>query len=193
LPIGSCKEAVREHGAQAASAVILDARTGEVLALVNQPAFNPNGDRDAIGDRRRNRAVVDVFEPGSTMKPFTVALALEQGTATPDRLIDTRPGTLQVGRHQVRDIHNLGVADVRTVIRKSSNVGVAVLALELAPERMWGFFRDLGFGASPGSGFVGEREAICRTSPPGPRSPRPPSPSVTAWRYRRCNWPAPTR
>jgi len=152
------KNAVREHGAQAASAVILDARTGEVLALVNQPAFNPNGERAAMKEGLRNRAVVDQFEPGSTMKPFPVALALELGTATPNRMIDTRPGSMQVGRHQVRDIHNYGVIDVSTVIRKSSNVGVAELALELSPERMWRFYADLGFGTKPGTGFVGERE-----------------------------------
>jgi len=152
------KDAVAEHHAKAGSAVILDTRTGEVLALVNAPAFNPNGERDDLGELLRNRAVVDQFEPGSTMKPFAVALALEMGTATPGRMIDTRPGTLKVGRHQVRDIHNYGVIDVSTVIRKSSNVGVTTLALELPPERMWRFYHDLGFGAAPGTGFIGERE-----------------------------------
>jgi len=152
------KSAVLQHKAKSGSAVILDVLTGEVLAMVNQPAYNPNGSKDGRQGRFRNRAVTDVFEPGSTMKPFTVAAALETGRYHPDTKIDTTPGYLQVGRNRVRDHHNLGVIDVTTVIRKSSNVGATKIALDLSGEQLWTLYSELGFGDTTGVGFPGEAE-----------------------------------
>ena len=150
------KATVQEHQARSGSLVLLDARTGEVLAMVNQPAGNPNNRADFSGSRYRNRAVTDPFEPGSTVKPFTVAAALEEGTYTPETPVETGPGWLRVGRNTVRDVHNYGSLDVSGVIKKSSNVGVAKIALSLPPERLWGVFSRVGFGKTTGSGFPGE-------------------------------------
>lgn len=150
------KAAVLRNKARSGSAVILDVRTGEVLALVNQPSYNPNGNRDGDGGRRRNRALTDVLEPGSTMKPFTVSAALEAGRLRPDQLIDTSPGFFRVGRQMVRDHHNLGAIDVATVLRKSSNVGASKIALELTPEELWTFYSNLGFGNLTDSTYPGE-------------------------------------
>ncbi|OOZ37285.1 peptidoglycan D,D-transpeptidase FtsI family protein [Solemya velesiana gill symbiont] len=150
------KGAVKHHKAKSGSAVILDARTGEVLAMVNQPSYNPNGSKDARGGRFRNRALTDVFEPGSTMKPFTVAAALESGRYRPSTAIDTTPGFYKVGRHQIKDIRNYGKIDVSTVIRKSSNVGASKLALDLPREELWSYFFKMGFGDPTNTGFPGE-------------------------------------
>ena len=151
-------EGVRAHRARAGSAVVLDVRTGEVLAIANLPSFNPNDRGDRSSRRFRNRAVTDLLEPGSTIKPFTVAAALQAGIVRPDTLLDTRPGFLKVGRHTVRDIRNYGVIDVRKVIKKSSNVGAGKLGLELQPAHLWRMFHGAGFGSPTGSGFPGERE-----------------------------------
>ena len=150
------KAAVQQHKAHSGSAVILDVRTGEVLAMVNQPAYNPNGSRSGRGGALRNRALTDVFEPGSTMKPFTIAAALELGRLTPRSPIDTSPGTLRVGRALVKDIRNYGVLDVAGVIQKSSNVGASKIALDLPQEALWGAFSNLGFGQVSAVGFPGE-------------------------------------
>ncbi len=150
------KAAVRRHNAISGSVVMLDARSGEVLAMVNQPGYNPNRNRSNKGGRLRNRAQTDVFEPGSTMKPFTVAAALDLGKIKPHASIDTSPGYFKVGAARVRDHHNLGVVDVATVLRKSSNVGAAKIALSLDKEDFWGVMDALGFGNSTGSGFPGE-------------------------------------
>jgi cell division protein FtsI (penicillin-binding protein 3) len=150
------KAAVRQHKARSGSAVILDVRTGEVLAMVNQPSYNPNGSRSGQGGRLRNRALTDVFEPGSTMKPFTVAAALDQGQLKADSAIDTTPGTLRVGRNLVKDNRNYGLIDVATVLRKSSNVGASKIALDLPGEVLWQSFSDLGFGQASAIGFPGE-------------------------------------
>ncbi|MDH3715696.1 MAG: penicillin-binding transpeptidase domain-containing protein [Gammaproteobacteria bacterium] len=150
------KAAVQRHGALSGSVIVLDVHSGEVLAMVNQPGFNPN---DRGGFRKaalRNRAVTDVFEPGSTMKTFTVAAALEQGRVTPLTSIDTAPGRLRVGQHTVRDRHNLGVLSVSDILRKSSNVGASRLALAVTPEALWSIFSRAGFGQSSGSAFPGE-------------------------------------
>jgi cell division protein FtsI (penicillin-binding protein 3) len=156
------KAAVRKHKAQAGSLVMLDARTGEVLAMVNQPAYNPNSRHRASGAEYRNRAVTDLFEPGSTIKPFTVACALESGRYRPDTLVDTRPGTFRVAGKTIRDVHPQGLIDVATVIKKSSNVGVSRIALSLPPERLWGMLVRVGFGEMTGSGFPGERPGMLR-------------------------------
>ncbi|MBL3598314.1 MAG: penicillin-binding protein 2 [gamma proteobacterium endosymbiont of Lamellibrachia anaximandri] len=150
------KKAVMSHRAVSGSAVILDARSGEVLAMVNRPAYNPNGSRSNRRGSFRNRAVTDVFEPGSTVKPFVVAAALEQGRFKPDTPIDVRPGLLRVGRHLVKDSHNYGRIDVATVLRKSSNVGASKIALALKPEILWKLYSQFGFGSSAESMFPGE-------------------------------------
>ena len=147
---------VREHRAQAGSAVVLDVRSGEVLAMVNQPSYNPNNRADRAGERMRNRAVTDVFEPGSTVKPFTVAAALESGRFGVGTTIDTHPGRFRIGRHTVRDVRDYGVIDLATLLRKSSNVAASRIALDLEPGQLWETFRRAGFGAAPASGFPGE-------------------------------------
>ena len=153
-------QGVQRHRARAGSAVILDVRTGEVLAVVNLPSFNPNDRGDRSSWRFRNRAVTDLLEPGSTIKPFTVAAALGAGIVRPDTVLDTQPGFLRVGRHTVWDVRNYGVIDVRKVIKKSSNVGAGKLALELRPADLWQMFHQAGFGTSTGSGFPGEEEGM---------------------------------
>jgi len=150
------KAAVKHHRALSGSAVILDVKTGEVLAMVNQPSYNPNGSKRGQRGRFRNRAVTDVFEPGSTMKPFTIALALESGRYRPDTIIDTSPGLLRVGRNKVRDHDDLGRIDVATVVRKSSNVGSGKIALDLPAVSLWKGFSRLGFGEPTSTGFPGE-------------------------------------
>jgi cell division protein FtsI (penicillin-binding protein 3) len=150
------KAAVKKHKARAGSAVILDVKTGEILAMVNRPSYNPNGSRSSRGGGGRNRALTDVFEPGSAIKPFTVAAALELGRYRPDTRIDTAPGHLKVGRQLVRDSRNYGVIDVSTVIRKSSNVGASRMALDLSAEELWALFARFGFGQGTESGFPGE-------------------------------------
>ena len=150
------KAAVTKHRARSGSAVILDARNGEILAMVNRPSYNPNGVRDNRNGRLRNRALTDVFEPGSTVKPFTVAAAIEQGKFRPDTPIDVNPGQMRVGRYLVRDTHNYGMIDVATVLSKSSNVGASKIALSMEPETLWSFYAALGFGVPTESHFPGE-------------------------------------
>ncbi len=140
------KAAVFEHGARAGSAVVLDARSGEVLALVNEPDFNPNNRAGLRSGLFRNRAVTDLFEPGSTIKPFTIAAALESGKYSPGTVIDTTPGVLRVGDRTFRDVHNYGVLTVAGVIGKSSNVGMSKIALALNKKSMWEMLRQAGFG-----------------------------------------------
>lgn len=150
------KAAVLAHKAEAGSMVVINPNTGEVLALVNQPSFNPNNRGQLKGDNYRNRAVTDVFEPGSTIKPITIAAALESGNYRPDTPIDTAPGTFKVGRHTVTDVRNFGGLDVAGVIAKSSNVGASKIALSLEPEFMWRAFNGVGFGTDSGIGLPGE-------------------------------------
>jgi cell division protein FtsI (penicillin-binding protein 3) len=154
------KAAVQRHGALAGTAIVLDVQTGEVLAMVNQPAFNPNNRDELRGASFRNRAVTDVFEPGSTVKPFTVAAALESGKYHPATLIDTAPGYMPVGRALVRDPHNYGRIDVTTVLQKSSNIGVSKMALDLPPEQLWNAFARAGFGRKTSEQFPGESGGV---------------------------------
>ncbi len=148
--------AVTEYNAASGSAVAINIKTGEVLAIVNQPSYNPNNrGRDDVPNFR-NRALTDVFEPGSTMKPFTVAAALESGKWKPHSKIDTSPGFLRVGRKSIRDMNNYGVIDLGKIIAKSSNVGASKLALSMEPEALSQFFRTLGLGQATGVGFPGE-------------------------------------
>jgi len=150
------KAAVQQHRARSGSVVVLDVATGEVVAMVNQPSYNPNNREGKRSDLLRNRAVTDLFEPGSTVKPFTVAAALETGRYHPGSYIDTAPGYFKIGRHLVRDKHNYGYIDVTTVIEKSSNVGVSKIALALDPAHMWKMLSGVGFGQPTGGGFPGE-------------------------------------
>ncbi|GIX21698.1 MAG: penicillin-binding protein [Gammaproteobacteria bacterium] len=154
------KAAVQAHGATAGSLVLLDVHTGEVLAMVNQPAFNPNNRDTLVGGRYRNRAVTDVFEPGSTMKPFTVAVALEAGVLDPRRRLPTAPGRLRIGAHVIHDERNYGALTAEEVIRHSSNVGAARIALALEPAVLWQGYRRFGLGQSTGSGFPGESAGV---------------------------------
>lgn len=150
------KAAVQMNRAKSGSAVVLDVNTGEVLAMVNQPAFNPNNRDSLRSDHYRNRAVTDLYEPGSTVKPFTVAVALESGQYEPTTLLDTTPGTLRVGPNTIRDVHDYGLIDVTTLIAKSSNVGTGKLALALPPEQVWRKFSAMGLGAASGGNLPGE-------------------------------------
>ena len=154
------KKAVTARKAVAGHMVILDARTGEILALANQPSFNPNNRGDYKGDHFRNRAVTDLFEPGSTLKPFTIAAGLESGLYTPTTIIETGPGRFKVGRHVVRDIHNYGTLDVTGVIEKSSNVGSTKIALSLEAEQFWRMLNGVGFGQITGIDIPGETRGV---------------------------------
>lgn len=150
------KKTVLQHAASSGSATVLDARSGEVLAIVNQPAANPNDRAQLSATTQRNRAIVDLFEPGSTMKPFTVAAALEAGLYRVDTPIDTAPGFLRVGGNVVRDVRDFGQLDVAGVIRKSSNVGISKIALSLPEGALWSLYTRLGVGAPSGVEFPGE-------------------------------------
>jgi cell division protein FtsI (penicillin-binding protein 3) len=154
------KAAVQANHARSGSVVVIDIPTGEVLAMVNQPAFNPNDREQYAASRYRNRATNDFFEPGSSIKPFIVAAGMETGRYHPDTLIETGPGMMRVGIKTVKDKHNLGTIDVTTVLAKSSNVGVAKIALSLQPQQMWTALDEFGFGRVTGSGFPGESAGI---------------------------------
>lgn len=156
--------AIEQHGAKAGTAVALDVETGEVLAMVNQPSFNPNNRTRLKPEELRNRAVTDMFEPGSTMKPFTVAVALESGKYSTRSLFNTNPGSYRVYNKLITDHHNYGVIDLGTIITKSSNVGTTQIALSLPPETLPTFFGRFGFGKTTGSGFPGESAG--RLQPP---------------------------
>ena len=156
LAFRELKAAVEVNKAKAGGLVILDARSGELLALANWPTYNPNNRLRTARDRMRNRALTDVFEPGSTLKPFTIAAALDAGKVRPDTQIQTSPGTLTIGSATIHDAHREGVLTVEQVIQKSSNVGAAKIALSLAPETMWRMLSESGFGTPPKTGFPGE-------------------------------------
>lgn len=147
--------AVDEHKAKAGAIVVLDAKSGEVLAMANQPVYNPNNPVK-IGGKSRNRAIVDIFEPGSTLKPFTAAAALEAGTFKAETKIETAPGFLRIGRATIHDAHPQGLITVSEVIQKSSNVGAAKMALSLQPQYLWSTFNQMGFGSPVNIGFPGE-------------------------------------
>lgn len=149
------KEAIAQHKAKAGSVVVLDAGTGEVLALANYPSYNPNRRRNLTGEQLRNRALTDSFEPGSTMKPFIAALALERGLVRTSTLIQTAPGRLTIGGSTISDAHGYGMLTVAEVIQKSSNVGTVKLAMQLEPREMWETYTQLGFGQKPQLPFPG--------------------------------------
>jgi len=154
------KRALMQHRARSGSLVVLDVVTGEVLAIVNQPAFNPNDREQLAAGRYRNRAVTDIFEPGSSIKPFVVAAALASGRFHERSVIDTAPGFVKVGIKVIEDKHNLGAIDLATVLAKSSNVAMAKVALALDPQQTWTTLNDLGFGQVTTSGYPGESAGL---------------------------------
>jgi cell division protein FtsI (penicillin-binding protein 3) len=156
LAFRELKSAVTAHRARAGGIVVLDVSTGEVLAMVNLPSYNPNNRGKLDPRRTRNRAVTDLFEPGSTLKPFTAAAALQAGTVSPDTVIQTAPGQLAIGNRVIRDAHPQGLLTVAQVIQKSSNIGAAKMALGLKPETLWRLFHQVGFGMPPRTEFPGE-------------------------------------
>jgi cell division protein FtsI (penicillin-binding protein 3) len=149
------REAVHEHKARAGSVVVLDTRTGEVLALANYPSYNPNRRQNLSGEQLRNRALTDSFEPGSTMKPFIAALALDKGLVKPTTPIQTAPGRLTIGGSTISDTKAYGVLTVNEVIQKSSNVGTVKLAMQMSPREMWESYAQAGFGQKPQVPFPG--------------------------------------
>ena len=155
------KSTVLKHGARSGSVVLLDIASGEILAMVNQPSYNPNHpDFDSGG--LRNRALTDVFEPGSMMKPFAIASALESGKFTPTTPVDTTPGWINISGYTIKDHRNYGPIDITGIITKSSNVGVTKVALQLEPEHMWNTYDRFGFGNVTGTGFPGESAGVLR-------------------------------
>jgi cell division protein FtsI (penicillin-binding protein 3) len=162
LAFRELKAAVAQHQAKAGGVVVLDIKTGEVLALVNLPAFNPNNRATLDTRSARNRAITDTFEPGSTLKPFTVAAALEAGVIKPDTVLQTAPGYLTVGDATIHDAHPETLLTIGQVIQKSSNVGAAKLALALSRESLWGMLSGVGFGAASQLGFPGEVSGFLR-------------------------------
>ena len=149
------RDAVATHGAKAGSVVVLDAKSGEVLALANYPSFNPNQRQNLSGGQLRNRALTDIFEPGSTMKPFIAAWALESGRVTPQTPIQTAPGSITITGSTIKDAHPHGVLSVAEVIQKSSNVGTVKMAMQMSPREMWELYAGVGFGQKPQLDFPG--------------------------------------
>jgi len=155
IAYNALKSAVEANRAKAGGIVVIDVRTGEILALANVPSFNPNNRTRLSGAQLRNRVITDLFEPGSTLKPFTIALALESGRVGPRTPVSTAPGTLSIANYTIRDVHPAASLTVSQVLQKSSNVGAAKLALAMPREAMWDLFRREGFGAAPELGFPG--------------------------------------
>ncbi|POR12514.1 MULTISPECIES: peptidoglycan D,D-transpeptidase FtsI family protein [unclassified Diaphorobacter] len=149
------RDTVQAHKAKAGSVVVLDARTGEVLALANYPSYVPDKRQNLTGEQLRNRALTDVFEPGSTIKPITVGLALESGRFKPETSVDTTPGRLTITGSTISDTHNYGLLTVEGVIQKSSNVGTTKIAMQLPAQEMWETFSAVGFGQKPQIAFPG--------------------------------------
>lgn len=149
------KDAVTKFHAKAGGVVVLDVKTGEVLALANYPSYNPNDRRVLTGAQLRNRAMTDTFEPGSTLKPFTVALALDTKRVTPNTLFQTSPGRMTIGTATISDSHAHGMLNVAQIIQKSSNIGTAKMALQMQPQEMWELFTKVGLGQQPRFGFPG--------------------------------------
>jgi cell division protein FtsI (penicillin-binding protein 3) len=149
------RDAVAEHKAKAGSVVVMDAQTGEVLALANYPSYTPGDRRNLSGAQMRNRALTDTFEPGSTMKPLIAGLALETGRVTPDTVIQTDPGRITITGSTITDAHPHGALTVNQVIQKSSNVGITKIAMQRQPREMWDLYTQVGFGQKPQIGFPG--------------------------------------
>ncbi|MFM0720181.1 penicillin-binding protein 2 [Paraburkholderia strydomiana] len=155
LAYGQLKEAIAKHHAEAGSVVVLDARNGEILALANYPSFDPNDRARLTGRQLRNRAVVDTFEPGSTIKPLVVALSIDEGKVRPQSVIDTAPGWYKIGPAVIHDTSNHGVMTVSEAVQKSSNIALAKLALNLPAETIWTKYQQYGLGLRPELTFPG--------------------------------------
>lgn len=153
------RNAITEFGAKAGSLVLLDVKTGEILAMVNQPTYNPNNKRNLEPAAMRNRALIDVFEPGSTMKPLSMSAALETGRWKPEDRVEVAPGTLRIGRYTIRDVSRTegGVLDLTGILIKSSNVGMSKVAFDIGGESIYSMMQRLGIGQDTGLGFPGER------------------------------------
>ena len=149
------RTAVELHKAKGGSAVVLDAQSGEVLAMANYPSYNPSDRHNLTGELLRNRTITDTFEPGSTMKPFVVALALERGVVTPTTTYQTAPGYIDIGRHRISDSHEHGVLNVTQIVEKSSNVGTVKISMDLSAQAMWTTFTQVGIGQKPVVPFPG--------------------------------------
>jgi len=156
LAYRTLKAAIKTHNARSGSIVVLDVKTGEVLAMVNQPTYNPNDRAQFAAERYRNRAITDIFEPGSSLKPLVVAAALESGQYRPSSIIDTAPGFIVVGPKKIEDTRNLGRVSLTTILARSSNVGITKLAMTLQPDQLWDTMTQFGLGELTSSGFPGE-------------------------------------
>ena len=154
------KAAIQTHSAESGSIVVLDIQTGEVLAIVNQPTYNPNDRSQFSAERYRNRAITDIFEPGSSIKPLVVAAALESGEYRPSSVIDTAPGYVVVGPKTIEDSRNLGRISLTTILARSSNVGATKLAMSLQSEQLWNTMTQFGLGSLTASGFPGESAGL---------------------------------
>ena len=151
------RNAVAEFGAKAGSLVLLDVQTGEVLAMVNQPTYNPNNRRNLQPAAMRNRAMIDVFEPGSTVKPFSIAAALGSGRWKPESTVDTAPGSMRIGRYTIRDVSRGGMLNLTEILMKSSNVGISKIAFDIGAEPIYAVMQQVGLGQDTGLSFPGER------------------------------------
>ena len=160
LAYRTLKSAIKTHNARSGSIVVLDVQTGEVLAMVNQPTYNPNDRSQLAAERYRNRAITDIFEPGSSLKPLVVAAALESGQYRPSSIIDTAPGYIVVGPKKIEDSRNLGRVSLTTVLARSSNVGITKLAMTLQPDQLWETMTEFGLGELTSSGFPGESAGL---------------------------------
>lgn len=149
---------LEKFAAKSGSVVVVDATNGEILAAANAPSFNPNARERYTRDSYRNKAITDTFEPGSVIKPFSIASALSTGLFTPNTIIDTRPSWMIVHGHTVRDVHNYGVLDVTGVLQHSSNVGITKMILQSPPEQLIGLLQRSGFGQRTESGYPGESD-----------------------------------
>ena len=162
LAWSALRDAMQQHKAQAGAVVVLDARSGEILALANAPTFNPNNRTNLSGAQLRNRVFTDAFEPGSVMKPFIAALALDRGKVRVDTQIDTGNGRLTIGTATISDTKRHGMMSVAQIVQKSSNIGTVKMAQQFSPDEMWHLFDQLGFGTQLNLGFPGETSGRLR-------------------------------
>ncbi len=160
LAYRTLKSAIRQHKAESGSVVILDIKSGEVLAMVNQPTYNPNDRSQYSADRYRNRAITDIFEPGSSIKPLILAAALESGRYRPGSMVDTSPGFVVVGPKKIKDTRDHGRLSLTTVLARSSNVGATKIAMSLEPDQLWRTMTLFGLGSMTSSGFPGESAGL---------------------------------
>ena len=159
------QQAIQDNKAKAGSVVVLDARTGEVLALANAPSYNPNNREKLSGAQLRNRALTDTYEPGSTMKPFTIGYALERGVVRPHTVIQVDYGYATFGKHRISDVsHKYAALTVAEIIERSSNVGTMKIGMRFTPNELWNLFHSVGFGTTPGLGFPGEANGRLRAA-----------------------------